>query len=368
MPKSAVQMGLAGIWGFGLAFGLGACSESSGTAPSGDDVIESSDAGNSGAGSSTSAKSSSSVSKVSSSSKKAETVSSEEELNEAAMVVNGTCGPKNPIIEKGGVATWEFYRESGDVFDAIIAPYVWNFADMSKVLKGNGMNTVNVTYKEPGTYNAVLNVDGTDITCSPLQVQGIPITIGSCSADKEIAKAGETITWNVKAESEAKITGYSWSSDYGTVSESGTSASMVATSEMHKKSVSVTVAVTNNDKTTQTYLCEGVTVLDPEIVDLVLPLKNINDFTSSGSIVDADEKLFIPGNTAMTIQIPAGAKANCTVGCKPRNGADSDKAEVIWNGVSHLNDKYNFNPEGCAAGVKYQVSASVTVICSVNPQ
>ena len=58
---------------------------------------------------------------VSSSSKTA-TQSSEEELNppSADKVVNGTCSPKTPSINKGEIATWEFYRESGDVFDVII--------------------------------------------------------------------------------------------------------------------------------------------------------------------------------------------------------------------------------------------------------
>ena len=54
---------------------------------------------------------------------------------------------------------------------------------------------------------------------------------------------------------------------------------------MHKQKVAPIVAVTNNDKTTQTYQCDGVTVLDPESVDLVLALGSINDQASYGETV-----------------------------------------------------------------------------------
>ena len=52
---------------------------------------------------------------------------------------------------------------------------------------------------------------------------------------------------------------------------------MAATADMHKQKVSATVAVTNSDKTTQTYACEAVNVLDPESVDMVLIVADVND-------------------------------------------------------------------------------------------
>ena len=186
-----------------------------------------------------------------------ETVSSEEVLAEAKKVVNGSCAPMTTEIEKGGMATWAFFRQNGDVFDQIMSPFVWTFDD-GKVLKGNGMDKVNKTYETSGVYKASLNVDGNDIECDPLRVQGIPITVTSCKAAKNAVNAGETITWTVVAESEAEITGYSWKSSDAEVSGSGTSATMVATGEMHKKNVSATVSVTNSDKTVQDYACELV--------------------------------------------------------------------------------------------------------------
>ena len=303
---------------------------------------------------------------VSSSSQSA-TQSSEEVLNEPKGVVNGSCGPKNPIIEKGGMATWSFYREGGDVFDAIMAPFVWTFPELDKTVQGNGMNSVNVSYEQSGTYTATLNVDGGEITCDPLQVQGIPITISSCKADKETAKAGETITWTVEAESEAAITAYSWTSTLGTISGTGTTATLSATADMHKQKVSPIVAVTNNDKTTQTYQCDGVTVLDPESVDLVLGLGSINDGATYGETVipTLPDSLFIQAQTPMTVQIPSGAPSNCTIGCKPKVGADYMSLTFTWDGEDLSNFAY-FNPAGCAPGKKYSVTASVTAICVVN--
>ena len=327
-----------------------------------------------GASSSSTQKTNSSSSQQSqtqiSSSSQAATASSDEILNEPKGVVKGTCGPKTPIIEKGEMATWAFFREEGDVFDAIMAPFVWTFPELDKTLQGNGYNTVSTSYPESGTYNATLSVDGTEIACSPLQVQGIPITISSCKADKETAKAGETITWTVSAESEATITGYSWTSSLGTISGTSTTATLSATADMHKQKVSATVAVTNTDKTTQTYVCDGVTVLDPESVDLVLIVADVNDSKygepNRSSLPDT---MFIPAQTPITVQIPSNGKSGCNISCVPKVGADymvlSDNG-LVWDGANVSNIGY-FSPAGCGPGKKYSVQANVTALCMVSP-
>lgn len=309
---------------------------------------------------------------VVSSSSKAATQSSEEVLNEPQQNVSGTCGPKTPIIEKGGMATWAFYRDAGDVFDAIMAPFVWNFPEMNKTVQGNGYNSVNISYTESGTYTATLNVDGNLITCDPLQVQGIPINITSCKADKETAKAGETITWTVEAESESPITGYAWSSEKGIVSGTSTTATMAATADMHKQKVSATVAVTNSDKTTQTYACEAVTVLDPETVDMVLMISkgDVNNDYPESERVTLPDSLFIPGHSPITVQIPNNV-TNCNISCVPKVGADDTALRtsggITWDGVPVDNLGY-FSPAGCAPGKKYSVEAVVQALCLVVKQ
>lgn len=289
---------------------------------------------------------------VSSSSKTA-TVSSEEVLNEPQMVVNGSCGPKTESIEKGEMATWSFYRESGDVFESIMAPFVWSFPELGKTVQGNGMNSVNISYEQSGTYTAKLNVDGSEITCSPLRVQGIPITVKSCKAEKNSVIAGETISWTVDAESESEIVGYEWSSDDAPVSDSGTSATMLATGEMHKKNVKAVVTVTNKDKTVQDYTCESVSVVDPDQVDVVIAY----------SVAD-DTKAFVGGQT-LVAQYPSNA-VNCQMVCSAQgNGVllDIDGTEYS------IDYSLNITPENCkdgaAAGTKITVKASMLVTCYV---
>ena len=286
------------------------------------------------------------------SSAKTETVSSDEVLAEAKKVVNGSCAPTSEEIEKGGMATWAFYRQDGDVFDQIMSPFVWTFDD-GKVLKGNGMDKVNKTYESSGIYKATLNVDGNDIECAPLRVQGIPITIKSCKAAKNSVNAGETISWTVVAESESEITGYSWKSSDADVAGSGTSATMVATGEMHKKTVSATVTVENKDKTSQDYSCEPVSVIDPNQVDVVI------------AHTTADEKKAFTAGQTMVAQYPSNA-VNCQMICSAQgNGVilDIDGEEYT------IDYSANISPKGCkdgaAAGTKISVKASMQVLCYV---
>lgn len=281
-----------------------------------------------------------------------ETVSSEETLADAKKVVNGSCAPKNEEIEKGGMATWVFYRDAGDVFDQIMSPFVWTFDD-GKVLKGNGMDKVNKTYEVSGVYKATLDVDGNSVECAPLRVQGIPIAVTSCKAAKNSVNAGETISWTVEAESEAEITGYSWRSDDAEVTGSGTSATMMATGEMHKKTVNAIVSVTNSDKTVQDYTCESVSVVDPDQVDVVI------------AYADADEtKAFTSGQT-LVAQYPPNA-VNCQMVCK----GQGDGLILEIDGKEYkFNWSENISPDACkdgsAAGTKITVKASMQIMCYV---
>ena len=349
-------------------FGLSACGGDDVSSPdevtSSDSTPESSDdIPESEGGPVTTSSSSESASNGSSSSSKAQqprisssqgaTASSDEVLNDPQGIVKGSCGPKEAVIEKGAMATWTFYRESGDVFDAIMAPFVWTFPELNKTVQGNGYNTVSTNYTESGTYTATLDVDGTKITCDPLRVQGIPITIKSCKAAKNSVTAGETISWTVEAESESEITGYSWKSSDADVSGSGTTATMAATSEMHKKTVSATVSVENKDKTIQDYSCEPVSVIDPNQVDVVI----------AHSVAD-EKKAFTAGQT-MVAQYPSNA-VNCQMIC----GAQGNGVILEIDGEEYTIDySANISPKACkdgaAAGTKISVKASMQVLCYV---
>lgn len=360
-----------------LLFGLAGCGSDSGSGSNDPEYSSALEASSGSTGSSSTSTDGSSGSTAPSSASTAtssaasETQSSEEQLNEAQKVVNGSCGPEAATINKGELATWKFYRSSGDLYEQILAPFVWVFEGVSSAtIQGNGMQTVNIRYEEAGSYATYLSVDGNEIACDSIQVQGIPITVNSCVPNTSTAKAGETITWTVDATSESDIIGYTWTSSYGDVVSSGASGSMVATSSMHKQNVTAKVAVSNADKSVVTFSCDPVAVVDPESVDLVLQLGSINDADHYGETVlpTLPDSLFIPAQTATTVQIPAGAPANCTVGCKPRVGSDYRFLQVYWDSDDALSSFAYFSPSGCAAGKKYTVTTSVTAICVVNAQ
>lgn len=360
-----------------LLFGLAGCGSDSGSGsndPEYSSALEASSASTGSSSTSTGGSSGStapSSASTATSSAASETQSSEEQLNEAQKVVNGSCGPEAATINKGELATWKFYRSSGDLYEQILAPFVWVFEGVSSAtIQGNGMQTVNIRYEEAGSYATYLSVDGNEIACDSIQVQGIPITVNSCVPNTSTAKAGETITWTVDATSESNITTYSWTSAYGDMTSSGASGSMLANSSMHKQNVTAVVAITNADKSVVKYNCESVAVVDPESVDLVLQLGSINDADHYGETVlpTLPDSLFIPAQTATTVQIPAGAPANCTVGCKPRVSSDYMSLQVYWDSDDALSGFAYFSPSGCAAGKKYTVTTTVATVCVVNAQ
>ena len=377
--KNLLRIGFFGVF-LGCLISFSACGSDSSS--SADDIFSSgsqegsspSDSANvNGSGSSTD---SSGYVPATAEETKTETTSSKEALNPAQKKVNGTCAPTTPKIKKGEIATWKFNRNAGSVVEQILAPFKWSFTGgKTTALQGNGadMNEVNVRYESPGTATATLNVDGNEIKCDPLQVQGVPITIKSCGpTDPKMTsiKAGQNISWTVKAESESKITAYSWSSDFGKVSANGASASLATTAAMHKKNVTATVSVTNADKTTEVHSCDGVTVLDPEAVDLVLTIGDMNGDSkySVPNRPSLPNEMFIPEGTPIVIQVPTTAKSDCIIMCSPRIGADHDAMKLIWDGTELSSYDYlGPNTTGCAPGKKYTVESNVKALCLVNP-
>ncbi len=382
--KNLLRIGFFGVF-LGCLISFSACgSDSSSSADDGEffssnsqeDGSSASNKGEDGKteGSSGSTTDSSGSNSTSKQDTKTETVSSKEALMPESKKVNGTCATTTGKIGKGELATWKFYRNDGSVIEQIMAPFKWSFTGgNTEALQGNGLDEVNVRYENAGTATATLNVDGNEIKCDPLQVQGIPITIKSCGpTDPKMTsiKAGQAISWTVEAESESKITGYSWSSEFGTVSGNGTSGTLTATADMHKKSVTATVSITNEDKTTEVHTCEGVTVLDPEAVDLVLTIGDMNgdDKYKEPSRTSLPDEMFIPGGTPIVIQVPTTAKNGCIIMCNPRVGSEYNSMKVTWDGNELSSFAYlDPNITGCAPGKKYSVESNVTALCLVNP-
>ena len=335
--KNFLRIGFFGVF-LGCLISFSACGSDSSSSAEDDDFISSeskdgissgSQEGNDNSSSGSTENSSDSASNSDSSTKqetKSETQTSNEILTEPLKIVNGTCAPNPSKIKKGELATWEFLITDGSVYDQVRAPFKWSFTGAKTVsLQGNGLSPVNIRYDKSGIATATLNVDGNDVVCDTLQVQGVPITITSCKADAKTVKAGETITWNVEAKSDSKITGYSWKSTYGTASGTGTKGTMAATTNMHKKNVTAMVSVTNEDNTTESYTCEPVTVVDPEKVDFT--------FVQDANAIE------VPTNEPFIAQIPncdnpynAGEKTKCPIVCTIA-GTNGEEGTLSVEGV-----------------------------------
>lgn len=276
------------------------------------------------------------------------TQTSGETLNEANNVVNGTCAP-TASISKGEIATWKFYRSEGDVFEQILAPFVWIFdkGDEGKdTISGNGLNSVNVAYENSGSYGATLSVDGNSVTCSDLQVNGVAITVESCEPDVSSAWVGETITWTVVATSESDITGYTWASDYGTVTANGAQGSMVATSDMHKTNVNVNVTVTNEDKTSQYYSCATALVTDSTQVDVVLDTSEVT----------------LPAGEDLVVQVSSSVSDQCQMVCTTSSSGVIFTIDGVETSVDY---SYTGNLDSPCAGKKYTMNVSLEMACYI---
>jgi len=364
--KNLLRIGFFGVF-LGCLVSFSACGSDS-SSSSGDDLpsIESSeseggdvsaDSGNDGSSQSskTEGSSTSTVASSGSAAQKSETVSGKEALMEAQKIVNGTCGPTPAKINKGEIVTWEFYRNSGEVYNQIMAPFVWSFTGAkTESLQGNGLNSVNVRYADAGTYTAKLNVDGNEITCNELQVQGVPITIEYCkpAEGKETANAGEAVTWEVKASSDAEITGYAWSYEGGSVAGDGTKGTLTLGSDLHKVTVAPTVTVTNIDKTSEKYVCTGTYVINPNKVDY--------------TFVKGGEAIAIPTGEVWVVQIPEGAN---TLVCQgPAGGGATMSVYINDEALSEPKTDYFDAKIGSYSGQKVQFKIETnasTIDCNV---
>ena len=362
--KNLLRIGFFGVF-LGCLISFSACGSDS-SSSSGDDLpsIESSesngdgsaDSGNDGSSPSgkTEGSSTSAATSGGSAAQKSETVSGKETLMEAQKIVNGTCGPSPAKINKGEIATWEFYRSAGEVYNQIMAPFVWTLKGAkNESLQGNGLNSVNVRYADAGTYTAKLNVDGNEITCSELQVQGVPITVEYCkpAGGKETANAGEAVTWEVKASSDSEITGYVWSYEGENIPGDKTKT-LTLGSDLHKVNVAPTVTVTNKDKTSEKYVCASTYVINPNKVDY--------------TFVKGGEAIAIPTGEVWVVQIPEGAN---TLVCQgPPGGGATMSVFINDEALSEPKTDYFDAKIGSFSGQKVQFKIETnasTIDCNI---
>ena len=183
----------------------------------------------------------------------------------------GTCAPAKATISKGESVKWTFKANSNfDGFDPVeVAKAVYAWTTTGGVDDGTQKSTSsgNITYAASGQFGAsvVVTYKGANypVTCSPLQVNGFPITCTCTAAGGDITDDQGVATWTAACQSQANITGYTWDgTDLG--------ADAVAYQHVFEKKGNLhtpTLSVANDDNTVQQVTCPEVKATDSSLPD-----------------------------------------------------------------------------------------------------
>ena len=198
--------------------------------------------------------------------------SSSSKVNPVVVTGLGSCAPVNTSIEKGSSTKWKFSYNLDAGFSAIDfakATYVWNFgAGAIPATDATPSTSAPVTYTNSGIAVASVTVtmqngNTETIQCSPLQVNGDPITGCKCTAEAASVDFTVTpdVTWSVTGcTSASSPLTYNWNGADGgaTFTNSFTAATA---------SYAPTLKVGNSDNTVIDVACPAVKVTEgPEFI------------------------------------------------------------------------------------------------------
>ncbi|SHK54236.1 hypothetical protein [Fibrobacter sp. UWB12] len=230
----------------------------------------------------------------------------------------GTCGPETPTVESGAKVIWVF--KNGKDFPGnmmLNSDFTWTTSDANvptATIGGYKGRIDTVTYAASGKHNASVSVfvktSGAtyNISCTPVQVNGAPITGCKCTAADKKPDVSVGGSWTVTGctSAGAEITGYEW---LGAVGDGPT-----ATQAFTKKNqmAAPVVNVSNNDNTVQPVQCDEVVSVDATDPDYILTEQNT--------------KIELPkGESTLVLDLPSGwhGGANtgtCTLRCDDAGG------------------------------------------------
>lgn len=208
--------------------------------------------------------------------------SSSSKVNPVVVTGLGSCAPVTSTIEKGASVRWKLTYNSDIGFSAIDlarADHVWNFgAGAIPATDATPSTSAPVTYTNSGIAVASVTVtmqngNTETIQCSPLQVNGDPITGCKCTTEANSVDFTATpdVTWSVTGctSASAPLT-YNWNGTDG--AETFTNSFTAATA-----SYAPTLRVGNADNTVIDVPCSAVRVTEgAEYV--------IKEFGSGGAI------------------------------------------------------------------------------------
>ena len=191
--------------------------------------------------------------------------------------ISGTCTPEPAIAELGQSVTWSFNKDpSISVTQIMAATFDWAFQGGSEpTFSGQGASALKktVSYNTSGSHTTTLSINGdTPMTCSPVQINGAPITGCQCAVDNaspDVA-AGGVATWSVTGcMTTANISGYAWA---GTPAAPTTT--FAHTFAAKGETFTPTLSVYNDDNTVQPVTCPAATAIDATLPDYKLEDQN----------------------------------------------------------------------------------------------
>ena len=211
----------------------------------------------------------------------------------------GSCAPTKNPINKGESTTWKFSANTSSglsPMNFISASFAWNFSDNAvPATDATKITSAPVTYATSGVANASVNVTMPDgsyetIQCSPLQVNGDPITGCECTTDATTIDytAQPTAFWTVMGCSTLSppLT-YVW--DEGVISDDAVAAYVFSTAA----TVTPAVIVHNSDNTSIKLECPAVRATEgPEYA-----FNLEGDFPSL-----SDRRIEVPSGSCMSIR------------------------------------------------------------------
>ena len=198
----------------------------------------------------------------------------------------GTCGPEEAIVERDATVKWTFVQNSA-VFSAglmINSTFEWTTSDAStpsaQVVGLNGRSH-EVKYTTSGQHKASLKITTKagavySVNCTPVQVNGAPITGCKCTAADKNPDVSVGAKWTVTGCSSvgADIIGYEW---VGATVDPALATSATAALTTKKQIVAPVVNVSNNDNTVLPVQCDTIVSVDASDPDYVI------DGTPSGT-------------------------------------------------------------------------------------
>ena len=246
----------------------------------------------------------------------------------------GTCAPAAATAELNAQVTWKFAANSNilEPGEMMGLKYDWNFVDGTPGTS-NAKSPV-VTYATSGTKTATVRVVSSKgaetVTCSPVNVNGSPITGCACKGTNLMpdVAAGESATWTISGCK----TGANFTLSYAWTGATADASGLTATAPVTKKGdvvSGVSVLVANNDNTKVSVTCDAAKAIDSRIPDYEI------------KAAQAAGKIKIPaGRTQVHLNVSVGGD-KCIVFCETQWTQELQGALTMTVGGQKSTGSYN---------------------------